>query len=107
MSNIQPYLPMSPSRSPFSRGGRELTRVVSGTELAIVCTAGKAAIEAAKIEALQGIATQALHGVAMVSQVEQQLGQMVPLAASRLQAIGDMHALATVEIVSSASRRLA
>jgi hypothetical protein len=107
MSSIQPYSPTSISRSPYSRTGRELSRIVGGAELAVVRVAGRAAVESAKIEALQGIASQAMHGVALVSQLEQQLGQMVPIASSRLQALGDMHALASAEIVSSAPRRLA
>ncbi|WP_460841119.1 hypothetical protein [Nocardioides marmoraquaticus] len=42
----------------------------------------------------------------MVSQLEQQLSQMMPLATSRLQAIGDMHALASAEIVADTARWL-
>jgi hypothetical protein len=105
MSNIQSYSPNTPVR-PMSRTGRQVARVVGNSELAIVQVAGRAAIESAKLEAMQAIASQAMQGVAMVSQTEVQLAQMVPLATSRLQAIGDMHALASVEIVSSCPRRL-
>ena len=42
----------------------------------------------------------------MVTQLEQQLATAVPLAASRLQAIGDMHALASADVVAVAPRRL-
>ena len=109
MSAIQPYSSsnqVGTTSSPYSKIGRQVARVVNNTELAIVSVARRAAIESAKLDAMQAIASQAMHGVAMVSQTEMQLAQMVPLAASRLQAIGDMHALASVEIVSSAPRRL-
>ena len=43
---------------------------------------------------------------AAISQLEQQLGRVVPIATSRLQAIGDMHALASAEVVAHAPRRL-
>ena len=43
---------------------------------------------------------------ALVSQLEGQLAQLVPLATTRLQAIGDMTALATVEIVQDTVRRI-
>ena len=42
----------------------------------------------------------------MVSQLEQQLAQTVPIATSRLQAVGDIHALATVNELNGFSRRL-
>lgn len=47
-----------------------------------------------------------MNGVALVSQLEQQLSQVVPLAAGRLQALGDMHALATAQELANFSRRL-
>ena len=43
-----------------------------------------AEIETAKHDALQQIAGRAMQGVALVSQLEQQLAQVVPIAASRL-----------------------
>jgi hypothetical protein len=46
-----------------------------------------------------------MQGVAMVSQLEQQLSDMVPLAHSRLQAIGDMHAMASADVLAKAARR--
>jgi hypothetical protein len=41
-----------------------------------------------------------------VTQMEQQLAQAVPLAASRLQAIGDLHALASGQIVTDTVMQL-
>jgi hypothetical protein len=106
MSAIQPYHSTSSSASPLSRAGREIARIVSGTELAVVRVAAQATVEDARLDAIDGVAGRGLQGVAMVTQLEQQLAQSVPLAAGRLQAIGDMHALAVAQEVTSFSRRL-
>lgn len=102
MSSIQPYAPPAP----FSGQGRVLARIGQHAEVAVARTNAIAEIESAKLDALQQIAGRAMQGVALVSQLEQQLAQVVPLATSRLQAIGDMHALATAEVVAQAPRRL-
>jgi hypothetical protein len=47
-----------------------------------------------------------MEGVALVSQLEQQLSQIVPMATGRLQALGDMHALTCAQELASFSRRL-
>ena len=44
--------------------------------------------------------------VAMVSQLEGQLGAACPLAVSRLQGIADMTALSLAEVVSDAAQKL-
>jgi hypothetical protein len=102
VSNLQPYAP------PFvlSRQGRELSRSGQATEIAVASSMATADVEASKLDGLQQIAARAMQGVALVSQLEQQLSQVVPIAASRLQGIGDMHALATAEVVAQAPRRL-
>lgn len=102
MSVLQRYGPTEL----FTRQGRQLARVREATALEVAHTTALADIETAKLEGLQQIAGRAMHGVALVSQLEQQLAQVVPLATSRLQAIGDIHALATAEVVSNAPRRL-
>lgn len=96
----------STSVRPYSRAGRQVARIVDGTELEVVRVASSAAVESARLDAVQAIASQALHGVALVSQTEVQLAHLVPLASGRLAAIGDIFALSAAEIVSSAARRL-
>lgn len=103
--SIQPYSSSTAVRS-LSRAGRQVARVVDGTELEVVRVAGSAAIESAKLDATQAIASQAMYGVALVSQTEVQLAQLVPMASGRLAAIGDIFALSAAEIVSSTPRRL-
>lgn len=105
MSQIQPYSPGA-SSSPFSRQSRDIARIVSRSELAVVRTAAAAHEEDTRLDAIDHIAGRALQGVAMVSQLEQQLAQSVPIATTRLQAIGDMHALTVASEVTSFPRRL-
>ena len=81
------------SPSPLSRQGRELARISHATEIAVARSIAAAEVEAAILDGLQQIAARALQGVALVSQLEQQLGQVVPIAATRLQGVGDIHAL--------------
>lgn len=104
MSSIQPYT--SSEAPPFSRASRDLVRLSRQTDFALARTNAKAECEVAKLDAMQGIAGRAMQGVALVSQLEQQLATSVPMATSRLQAIGDMHALASADVVASAPRRL-
>ena len=95
-----------PSTSAWSRGNREISRVQASTELSVVRAAAEAHIETARLDALDHVAGRAMNGVALISQLEQQLSQVVPLAAGRLQALGDMHALATAQELANFSRRL-
>lgn len=105
MSQIQPF-GASQTTSPYSRTGREISRVVASTEVAVVQTAAIVQVESAKLDALTALAGQAMQGVALVSQLEQSLVTAVPHASGRLQAIGDVHALSSAEVVAGVPRRL-
>lgn len=89
-----------------SRARRNLANLSDRTELRLAETQAGTELELSKLDALQLIAGRAMQGVALVTQLEQQLSTAVPLAHSRLQAIGDMHALASADIVASAPGRL-
>lgn len=102
MSALQPYSPPGA----LSRTGRDLARLAQSTDLAVARTQAVAEVEVSKLDAIQQVSARAMQGVALVSQLEQQLSQVVPIAASRLQAVGDMHALATAEVVAQVPRRL-
>ncbi len=101
MSNLQLYRSASTGRA-----AREAARIADRADLAMARTNAIADLELAKLDALQIITGRAMQGVALVSQLEQQLSSAVPLATTRLQAIGDMHALASADVVASAPRRL-
>jgi hypothetical protein len=101
MSQIQPYRPRA-----VSRVSRELNRISGDVDIKIAITIAKTEVELGQLDGLQAIAGRAMQGVAITTQLEQQLATAVPLAASRLQAIGDMHALASADVVANAPRRL-
>ncbi len=88
------------------RQSREVARLTAATELATLEVGAAAVIEQVRLDAIDAVASRAMQGVSLVTQLEGQLAQAVPLAASRLQAIGDMHALTVAGEVASLSRRL-
>lgn len=86
--------------------GRHLARVDANTSMELATMNAGADLQAARVQAVCHVGRQAMQSVAMVSQLEGQLGQMVPLAVSRLEAIADMTAFATAEIVADTARRI-
>lgn len=88
------------------RVGRSLSRLEGQSALDTARVDYVAELQAAKVEASAQVAGRAMQAVALVTQLEQQLAQTVPLAASRLQAIGDMAALAAADVVADTSWKL-
>jgi hypothetical protein len=104
MSNIEIYGP--PNRGVSRQVGRSLARIDGHTSLQIARAHGQADIQAAQVDAVAAVAQRAMQGVAFVSQIEQQLGQAVPLAVTRLQAIGDLAALSMGQVVTDTVTKL-
>jgi hypothetical protein len=71
---------------------------------------GKIEIEAdlqvARVQSLAHVTKQAMQGAALVSELEGQLGQMVPGARGRLRGIADIGCLGMAEVVSDTVRRV-
>lgn len=88
------------------RMGRELERIDAGTQLGVARIDQATELQAARIGAVGYVGKRALHEVALVSQTEQQLAALVPIAAGRLQAIGDMTALSLADVVSDTIRKV-
>ena len=86
--------------------GRELTTIDAHTEVVIAHVDAVSDVEAAKIDAVGTVGNRAMWVIADVSQTEQQLGQLVPIAVGRLQAIGDVTALTAAEIVADLGSKL-
>lgn len=90
-----------------SRGaGRALARIDDQVDVGLAEIEAKAELQVAKLAGAAFISKKAMHEVAMVSQLEQQLAALVPSATSRLQALGDMFALDAAEIVGDTVRVL-
>jgi hypothetical protein len=104
MSNIVPAGSVGISRRSSRITGRTLARIDHQVEIGLAEIEGKAELQVAKLLATTFVGKKAMHEVAMVSQLEQQLAALVPSATSRLQALGDMLALDAAEIVSDTVR---
>lgn len=85
---------------------RSLTQLDVRKELGLARIEQQAQLEAAKTHAIGYIGSQAMQAVAMVSQLEGQLAEAVPLATTRLQGIADMTAMAMAQVVADSAWRL-
>jgi arginase family enzyme len=101
MSNIVPANGSNLSSRGSRYAGRALARLDARTEIGIAQIESQAELQAARIMAVGYVGKRAMHEVAMISQLEQQLSEIVPTSAPRLRAIGDMVALAAADIVAS------
>lgn len=92
------------------RQDRALSRQLSELDRRVVVGLARleqqAQLQANKAHAVGYVGQQALQAVAMVSQLEVQLGQTVPAAVTRLQGVADMTALAIAQVVADTSRKL-
>jgi hypothetical protein len=108
MNSIDRYVSGGGLPSPLisRQVGRALTRIEAGTVVQVARVDSQATVQAAQIDAVAAVAQRAMQNVAFVTQVEQQLGTAVPLAVSRLQAIGDLATLAMSQVVSDTATQL-
>ena len=86
--------------------GRALARIDSRTEVGLAQIESQAELQVGRVMAVTYVGKRAMQEVAMLSQLEGQLAALVPLATSRLQAIGDMVALEAAEVVADTVRRV-
>jgi hypothetical protein len=102
-------IPLGPANglAPLSRGaGRALAHLSDQTVVAVATVQARVVHEEAVMDGIAQLGSRALQHVAMVTQLEQQLTQLVPLAASRLEAIGTVTALAMATELSDTARKL-
>lgn len=107
MSNLVPLASGSALARPRSRRARQaLTTIDNQLSLDIAGIETTAELQVTRVQAVGYVGKRALQEVAMVSQLEQQLATLVPMAAGRLQAIGDMVALEAADVIADTVRRL-
>jgi hypothetical protein len=106
MSNIVPATSNAIARRESRYAGRALARIDSRTELGLAEIESQAELQAGRVMAVGYVGKRAMHEVAMISQLEQQLATLVPMATGRLQAIGDMVALEAADVVADTVRRV-
>jgi len=99
--NTSQHLPSSRGGTGLSRQTqRSLTRLDEQTEIAVAVVQAEADISASKVDAVGHVAQRAMQDVVFLSQIEQMLGQSVPLSAGRLRAIGDLATLGIGQVVT-------
>lgn len=105
MPNI---VPANSGLTPRSTRGasRALAQLDARTEFGLARIESEADLQVGRVQAVAYVGKRAMHEVAMVSQLEQQLAALVPLATPRLQAIGDMVALQAADLVADTIRRV-
>lgn len=103
-------IPTGPADFPSRRAERALARQLDGLErstaMGLARIEQRARIEAAKAHACGHVGQQGMQAVAMLSQMEGQLGQACPMAVTRLQGIADMSALAIAQVVADSARKM-
>ena len=85
---------------------RSLSRLEADTEIRLARIEQQAMQQVAKVDAVAYVGRSGMQAVAVVSQFEQQLGTMCPMAVTRLQGIADMTALGVAEVVADTVRRV-
>lgn len=106
MSNIVP----ARGRSLDRRGGRMLSRslehIDAQTEIGLARIEQAAELQVGRVRAVVYVGKKAMQDIALLSQMEVQLSTLVPLATSRLQAIGDTVTLEAANIVAETIREV-
>lgn len=108
MPDLIPYDSVRPatSRTKSKQLARSMGGVSAQTRMDMTRIEAAAEVQATRVDAVTYVGKRALQDVAMMTQLEQQLAGLIPLAAGRLQAIGDMTGLAIAEVVTDTLRRL-
>ena len=106
MSEMSVYKPGGDNRRESRRASRELERLSAQGHIQIAVIDHQAELQAARVDAIGYVGKRAMHEVALLSQLEQQLSTLVPLAGVRLQALGDMAALGMADVVGDTVRKV-
>lgn len=106
MSNLVPSSRGSVGRREPRYAGRAQARLDAQTEIGLAEIESKTEMQAARVMAVSYVGKRAMHEVTMISQLEQQLIALIPMATARLVAIGDMVALSAADVVADTVRRV-
>jgi hypothetical protein len=86
--------------------GRSLAHIDNQTTVELAKIEQVAELQVARLHGLTFVGSQAMHGVAMVSQLEGQLAQLIPLATTRLQGVADVYAFCVAQVVVDTLHRM-
>ena len=85
---------------------RQLAQMGTRAQIALGRIEIEADLQAARVHSVAYVGKQAMQATAIVSELEGQLGQMVPRAKGRLQGIADITTLGLAEIVADTVRKV-
>ncbi|MGA8726011.1 MAG: hypothetical protein WB565_13315 [Acidimicrobiales bacterium] len=95
-----------PLRTSLIRYDRSLERIDRQTDVQLALVQQQVETETAKVDGALRVAGKAAQGVAVLSQIEQQLTETVPTATSRVAFVVDRTVLEIGEMVTDACYRL-
>lgn len=85
---------------------RSLSALEANTSFQVARIEQAADVQATRVDAVIYVGRRAMQDIARLTQLEQQLALMAPMASGRLQAIGDLTSLAVTEIVTDTLRKV-
>lgn len=107
MANIVPRnASLFSRRSEDRTTDRSLVRMEASTTVDVAETRRVATVQAAKVDAVTFVGEVGMGRVAFLSDREQHLSRLCPMATSRLEAIANLTALGIAEVVSDTVREV-
>jgi hypothetical protein len=94
------------SRGDAKAVGRGLARIDANSQLELAKIEAEANLHAARVQSTVYVTRQAMQGTALISELEAQLGQMVPESRGRVQGIADIGCYTIAELVADTGRRV-
>lgn len=105
-SELVPYQVRSMRGKDRRQLGRTLDKLNAEVSRETARIEGAAEIQATRSDAVAYVGKRAMQDVALMSQIEQQLGLLVPAASGRLQLIADVTAMSVAEVVGDTLRQV-
>lgn len=90
----------------LSGASRTVARLEAETQVGLARIGQVAVLQTLRVETVACVGRRAMFETALLTQAEQSLASLVPLAASRLQAIADLATLGIAEVVSDTVRQV-
>ena len=104
MSNLDVY--GGSGRGLSRQTSRALNQLEDQSVVHLAAVRSQVNLQLAKVDGVAAVGQRALSATALTSQVEQSLAQIVPIAASRLQAVADLTTLTIADVVTDTASRL-
>jgi hypothetical protein len=94
------------SRGDTRAVGRGLATIDAQSQLTLAKIEAEAKLQTTRVQGTVYVTRQAMQGAALISELEAQLGQMVPESRGRVQGIADIGCYTIAELVADTGRRV-